>query len=256
VKWGIWVAAALAGACASRDPNEVIAGTWAVHGKVVYRDSKIPDGRGLSAGHALRRGATLDLDDAEVAVEGFNGFVTLVRGSPTKRVGSLRLIDGPMPPERVIKLLGTALESRKLPPAPISFRYELPPDVLAARGPQDDSAQNMAFFFLPHSANESTAPAEHPVPAELAAGPREFVHPIRVAPPKPDPSARRSLMSAKGPVVVELNDMSCAFAEDMQFPLALDRVHRIRVLEGAKATLNIDGNTADLSEDDDLIVLP
>jgi hypothetical protein len=251
-----WIlTAALLSACASRDANEFIAGAWAVRGKVTYRDAKTPDGRVLLAGHPLRRGAVLELDDAKVAVEGFNGFITLVEGSRSRKVGSLARIDGPMPAERVIKVLtGSVLDTKHVPPSPVAFRYELPYEGKPNADPASvENSKNMAYFFGPKFAPE--APPDSPVPDSLKqAGPVQYVHGIRVDPPKPTPEAARALVSSKGPVVVELNEMASAFAEDMKLPLTLDRIRRVAVLEDGSAELRIDGQAVRLSEGDDLIV--
>ena len=243
--------------CPSKDPNEFIAGAWAVRGNVTYHDAKSgEEGRLVRAGHALRRGGEISLDDAEIAVEGFNGFIALLKGSRSKKIGNLPRIDGPLPPERVILLLKGTIDTKHVPPFPVANRYELPPDAKPVELSGDpEMSQNMAYFFGVHGkSDDNQANEPPPIPAGLEHIRIEHVHPIRVDPPKPTPDAPRALVSTSGPVVVELTDMTSAFAEDLKLPLDLDRVHRIAVLERGRAELRVQGQAVSLKEDDDLIV--
>ncbi len=243
-------------ACPSGDADEVIAGVLAVRGRVVYRDQKTPEGKNLLAGHVLRRGGVIEMEAAEVAVEGFNTLFAYERGSGKTKVRKLRRIDSPAPAERETRILRRKIEKRTAPPFPVAHRYELPLDVRSLKvDDTPEEVKNLSYFFLPHDEESSPATPGLAANPQLARG-RRTIHPVRVDPPEATPESPRSLFKTEGPVVVELSDMACAFAADLRLPLSLEHVRRIIVLEDGEAELHLDGTVIGIDEDEDVFVAP
>ncbi|MBI5547269.1 MAG: hypothetical protein HY901_25590 [Deltaproteobacteria bacterium] len=226
---------AAVGCSRSAGPGEPIAGVYATKGTAVTvrGDPNAPVVRRAQAGVTLLSDMTLEVEKGGVVVESFDGsFLWFPSGKHLLR--RLKPLSAPTEgtTRRIVWITDKAVP-RELPTPVVAARSEPAQSGKPLKDPAEEQfGSDFAFFFFPHDyESEEEAPGpKAPAPPPWMNG-NPLVHPLR-RPLKMGDGAR-SLVKADGAVVVELTDLSTAFADSLKLPLDLSEVRRVVVAQGS-----------------------